>query len=159
MSYITKERREAYVEVLQILDNMDIYYKEKIPLNVREHLRANASKEYVFNLDLLKPLEQQNLKNITKNVLATFNLNYWCESEQEKEKWEKIYTRNRKKHDEELNEKYNIDNVFEKRRKNSLEKVKNNITEEAPKLDIVEYEETLLEKVINKIKSFFNIRY
>lgn len=154
MIYITKERKEAYVEVLQILDNMDIYYKEKVPLNVREYLKENASTEYKFDIDLLKPLEQQNLKDITKNVLATFNLNYWCENEEEKQRWEKIYAKNRKKYEEDLNEKYNLDNIFEKRRKNSLEKVQNNIIEETPKLDIVEYEETLLEKVINKIKKF-----
>jgi len=167
MNNITKERREAYVEVLEILENMDAYYKEKIPLNVRKHLKENASTEYKFYINLSKPLEEQNLNDITKNILATFNLEYWCETEEEKQKWESIYSRNKEKYEQELNKKYNLDNIFTKRKEQILKKriedkklEEKRIQEEiamleAARLEIVEYEETLLEKIINKLKSFF----
>lgn len=167
MKELAKERREAYVEVLEILDNMDIYYKEKVPLNIIRHFKDNASKEYKFNIDLFKPLEEQKLKDITKNVLAMLNLNYWCETEEEKKEWAEIYARNQK-NQEKLQEKYNLDDVFNKRKEQTLEKLREDkelegkrLQEEAAmleaaRLEIVQYEEPLLEKVINKIKSFFN---
>ena len=167
MSNIIKERREAYVEVLEILDNMDTYYKEKVPLNIIRHFKDNASKEYKFNIDLFKPLEEQKLKDITKNVLAMLNLNYWCETEEEKKEWAEIYARNQK-NQEKLKEKYDLNDVFNKRKEQTLEKIKEDkeleekrLQEEVTmletaRLEIVEYEETLIKKVIDKIKSFFN---
>jgi len=168
MNRITKERREAYVEVLEILEKMDTYYKEKIPLNIREHFKENASQEYEFYIDLSIPFEDLNLKEITLNILATLNLNYWCETEEEKQKWTSIYVENEKKYEQELQEKYNLDDIFNKRKEQIFKKhmedkelEEKRLQEEetmleAAKLELVGYEETLLKKFINKIKKFFN---
>lgn len=163
MKGLTKERREAYVEVLEILDNMETYYKEKIPLDLIKFFKENASKEYEFNMDLSIPFEEHNLKDVTLNVLAMLNLNYWCETEEEKQKWTAIYEKNEKKHEEDLQKKYNLDNVFNKRKEEILEKLREDkeleqkrLQEEATMLEIAEYEETLFRKIINKIKKFLN---
>ena len=80
MIEISKERKEAYVEVLEILKYMDKKYVSKIPLELREFFERSASKEYVFSIDKSKTLEEHELKENTINILAMLNINYWCEA-------------------------------------------------------------------------------
>ena len=44
------------------------------------------------------------------------NLNYWCETEEEKQELIKHYTENERKYQEELRKKYNTDNIFQKKK-------------------------------------------
>ena len=112
-----KERREAYVEVLEILKHMDKNYVAKIPRDLRKFFERNASKEYKFHIDLSIPLEQHELKEITISILAMLNLNYWCESEEHRQELLKKYHENDLKYQEELRQKYNTDNLFKRERK------------------------------------------
>ena len=41
-------------------------------------------------------------------------LDYWCSSEEEKSELLKLLNENEKKHRENINEKYNPENIFEK---------------------------------------------
>ena len=138
-------------------------------MDLRAFFKENASEDYKFNIDLSIPFEEHNLKDITLNVLAMLNLNYWCETEEEKHEWEVIYNQNKKKYEEELQKKHNnLDNIFNKRKEQTFKKriedkelQEKRLQEEADmleaaRIEIVEYEETLLKKVINKIKTFFN---
>lgn len=106
---MTKERKEAYVEVLEILSHMDRKYVEKVPLKLIDFFKNNASKEYKFTIDLSIPLEEYEFSQITLNILAMLNLNYWCESEEHKEELLNKYYNNELKHQEEIREKYNPD--------------------------------------------------
>lgn len=112
-----KERREAYVEVLEILKHMDKKYVAKIPRDLREFFERNASKEYEFYMDLSIPLDEHKLKENTINILAMLNLNYWCESEEHRQELLKKYHENDLKYQEELRNKYNTDNLFKRERK------------------------------------------
>lgn len=112
-----KERREAYVEVVEILKHMDKKYVAKIPIDLREFFERNASKEYEFHIDLSVPLEQQELKEITISILAMLNINYWCETEEHRQELLRKYHQNEIKYQEELRKKYNTDNLFKKERK------------------------------------------
>lgn len=112
-----KERREAYVEVLEILKHMDKKYVAKIPRDLREFFERNASKEYEFHIDLSIPLEEHKLKEITISILAMLNLNYWCETEEHKQELLKKYHENDLRYQEELRNKYNTDNLFKRERK------------------------------------------
>ena len=117
MTQMTQERREAYVEVLEALSHMDNKYVDKVPLKLREFFKNNASNEYRFHIDLSVPLEEYKFKEITLNVLAMLNLNYWCESEEHKKELLNQYYQNELKNQEKLREKYNTDNLFKKKEK------------------------------------------
>lgn len=111
---MTKERREAYVEVLEVLNNMDAKYVKKVPTKLIEFFKDNASKEYEFYLEENIPFAEQKLKDITINVLAMLNLNYWCESEEHKKELLKKYYDNEMKYQEKIMEQYSTDKLFKK---------------------------------------------
>ena len=109
-----KERRDAYVEVLEVLNNMESKYVKKIPSKLIEFFERNASREYIFHLDSKVPFEEQVLKDTTLNILAMINYNYWCEDEEHKRYLLNKYNENEIKYQEMLIEKYSRDNLFKR---------------------------------------------
>ena len=100
-------------------------------------------------IDVDIPLTEQNLKRETMVLLAILNLNYWCESENEKQEFlnELAQNENEKK---ELEEKYNPDNIFKKKQPLKDEE---NIQEN---MKMIEYKEkTLIRKILDRIMLFF----
>jgi len=144
---ITKDRKEAYVEVLEVLRHMELKYIKKVPEKLRKFLKNNSSKDYIFHLDESKPLKEQNLKKETLSLLAMINLNYWCESEEEKKDLKKKYYKNEEKYQEELRKKYNPDDIF-KRKSKPLEPKSCNFEDE---LIMVEYKQSFFKKILNRI--------
>lgn len=141
----------AYKQVITILDNMEPEYKEKIPKKLVKLFEENSAENYEFHLDLTRPLQEQELNSKTLALLAMLNLNYWCETEEEKQELIKHYTENERKYQEELRKKYNTDNIFQK---NNSENKQEEITEE--QVALVEHRESVIRKLINKIKSIFH---
>ena len=74
----------AYSEVYAILNMIEDEYKERVPKNVMDFFEEERDKEYNPIIDVNIPLEKQNLKRKTLVLLAILNLNYWCDSEEEK---------------------------------------------------------------------------
>ena len=147
---ITKERREAYVEVLEILKHMEVKYVEKVPKKLREFLKENSSKEYVFQLDKSKLLEEQKLKKVTLSLLAMINLNYWCENDEEKKTLLNKYYKNEEKYQDELRQKYNPDNIFKKKNE-PIESITYKTEDE---LIMINQKESLFKRIMNKINEF-----
>ena len=115
-----KEHKEAYVEVLEVLKYMDLKYVEKIPVQLRNFLKDNASKEYKFELDKTIPFEDQKLSERAINILAMLNYNYWCEDEEHKKYLLNRYNENEIKYQKILMEKYSTDNLFKRESKNRV---------------------------------------
>jgi len=148
------ETMETYSEILAILNCMEKEYQEKIPQKLISFFERNSSKDYEFHIDADIPLKEQKLKDKTVSLLAILNLNYWCETEEEKRELIKHYSENEKKYQEELREKYNPDNIFKKHnQENKIEE--NNIKNESV---LVEYKEPIFRRFINKIKNIFHIK-
>lgn len=150
---MTSERMKAYVEVIEILKYMDKKYVEKIPKKLREFFERNCSKDYVFNLNIDKPLIEQNLKTKTLAILGMLNVNYWCESEEFKQKLLAKYYEEERLYQQELRQKYNPDNIFKKQHQEN--KIEEKIIEK--EVALVEYKESIFKKIINKVKSIFRI--
>lgn len=64
-------------------------------------------------------------------MIALLHLNYWCNSENEKQGLLKLFKYNEEKHQAEIREKYNPDNIFKQN------------AEVTPKQEIAEVEEAL----------------
>ena len=148
---MTKERMEAYTQIIEILKHMDKQYVEKVPLKLRNFFEANCSKEYDFNINLNISLKEQNLKAKTLNILAMLNINFWCETKEHRQELNSLYSENERKYQEELREKYNPDNIF--RNKNILEESVQR--EELALVDVSSI--PLHKKIFNKIKMFLKI--
>lgn len=138
-----KNNEIAYAEVYTILSLMDEKYVNRIPNKLREMFKEGKSTDYKPNIDPKKSLNEQNLQRETLVILATLGLNYWCESEEEKQELIKAYSENEKKNEAEIREKYNPDNLFKKR-----EEIHSDT-------QMIEYHEGVLKKLWNKIKSLF----
>lgn len=139
----------AYSEVCTILNMLEDEYKERVPKNVMDFFEEERDKEYNPIIDVNIPLEKQNLKRKTLVLLAILNLNYWCDSEEEKQEILDNFAKNeelKRLKEKELTENYNINNLFNK--------IEN--TENKTEVSLIEYkEQNFIQKIISKIKSLF----
>ncbi len=146
---LNQKYSEASVEVLDILNHMNIKDVSKVSKKFITFLNENASKEYISNLDYSKRLNDMELKEETRGLLAIMYEKYWC-PEEEKQDLQKKFYENEQKYQEELREKYNPNNIFSKKQENTIEP-------ENSQTQLIEYKETFFRKFLNKIKSFFKI--
>ena len=151
---MTMNRKNSYVEILEILKYMDKIYVDKIPKKLIEFFEENKANNYKFKYDSAVELGKQNLNDNTLALLAMLNLNYWCESEEHKKELIARYNDNEQKYQEELHKKYNPDNILKK--DNQEKSIEDNILKEEVVMAV--YKESIFKKFINKIKSIFNIK-
>ena len=139
------ENMLAYAEIDEILNLLEDDYRERVPKKVRDFFKEEKIKDYHPEIDIEKPLIEQNLKRETMVLLAILNLNYWCENEEEKQRFLNELDKNEKEK-KKLEEKYNPDNLFKKKQDESTE---NN-------LQIIEYKKpNFIQRLLTKIKKFF----
>ena len=143
----------AYKEVLVILDNLIKEDYDKIPKEYIEFLTANCNKDYEFYYDNSKTFEDQELLDDTKYILFGLFEKFGA-TELQKEKIKAFKNSYYMKMEEEKKEKYNVD-IFQNR--NNFKQV-NNIEEDTNKnvLALMEYKDSIIKKIINKIKSIFS---
>ena len=105
---VTALTRKAYSEVDEFLELLNNEDREKIPQKLRNFFREEKDKSYTKGIILEKTIEEQNLLKETLAIIAFLNLQYWCESEEEKQRLMSIYNNNERKYQEKLREKYNL---------------------------------------------------
>lgn len=136
------ENMLAYAEIDEILNLLEDDYRERVPKKVIDFFKEEKMKDYHPEIDIEKPLIEQNLKRETMVLLAILNLNYWCENEEEKQRFLNELDKNEEEK-KELEEKYNPDNLFKKKQDESTE---NN-------LQIIEYKKpNFIQILLTKIK-------
>lgn len=139
----------AYAEIDEILNLLEDKYREKVPKKVRAFFKEEKMVDYTPTIDVNIPLIQQNLKRETIVLLAILNLNYWCDTSEEKQEILDELSMNEKEK-QKLLEKYNTDNLFKKRPE---EKQKFAHTEE---LSVIEYKKpNFIQKLLSKIARLF----
>lgn len=134
---IKPEQAFAYAEILEILDYMEEEYVNKIPQKLINVIKENASDTYERHLDANVPLEEQEISEKTTAILAMLMLNYWCESPEQKQELTDMFNENERKYQEELQRKYDPNNIFNnnpkpvEELKATVEPVKETVKEEA----------------------------
>lgn len=144
------QTQEIYSEVYSILNLLGESYIKKLPVSLFNMIKEEKRQDYNPKYDSKINLEQQNIKRETLSMIALFHLNYWCNSDEEKNELKTLFKTNEEKHQAEIREKYNPDNLFKKR---SLEQEEYAVTNEVA---MVEYKEPLFKRFINKIKKIFH---
>ena len=109
---IKPEQAFAYAEILEILDYMEEEYVNKIPQKLINVIKENALDTYERHLDANVPLEEQEISEKTTAILAMLMLNYWCESPEQKQELTDMFNENERKYQEELQRKYDPNNIF-----------------------------------------------
>lgn len=156
MVQMTQERREAYVEVLEVLKHMDKQYVEKVPNKLVEFFKNNADEEYEFYIDMSIPLEAYKFKDITLNILAMLNINYWYENEEYKKKLLNKYYQNELRHQKDLRNKYNTEELFKKKKKTVQVLEENNINNFPQQYEEIKWPNKAYNIILKLIKKFLN---
>ncbi len=141
----------AYSEIFEILSLMEEEDKEKVPQEVRDFFEEQRMKEYKPKIRTDIPLTEQNLRRETVVLLTILVINYWCDSEEEKQSFIDELEKN-EKIKKEIQEKYNPDNLF-KNRKKTKEDV---VMEQVENVEMIQYKENLFTKLKKWFEKMFN---
>lgn len=141
------QTEQAYAEVDAILELLEDEFVNRIPAKVRKFFKDEKDKGYIPNIRSDIGLDEQNLKSETISILTLLQINYLCDSEEEKQEILNELQENDKLKEEELREKYNPDNIFKNR---------NNIHENKQETAVVEYKKaSVIKKILDKIRKIF----
>ena len=132
-------------EVVSVLNYMEQDLVKKIPIKFLDFLK-NLAKDSnkKINIDLNKSLLEQNISEESKDLIGLIYYNYLIDKN-EKKQILKIWSNNERKYQKNLENKYNLDNIF----KINLENENNS------ELPVVIKKEKLIDKIIKFIKNIF----
>ena len=108
----------SFSEVYEIILHMDKELVKKIPVQFINFIKQNKKDNYITNIDYTKSINQQELQRGTRVILSIIYREYLCDAEKKKELMQNDNIE-LKKIEEELREKYNIDNLFKKKNNQS----------------------------------------
>ena len=147
------EYSEAAVEVLEILNHTNKGDVARIPQSFIKFLTNISSKSYKVKFNYEQPINGLNLKKQTRELLGFIYITWWCDKE-EREKYKKLIQESNIKN-EEIKEKYNVNDIFKNKKEKQEHKIIQN--ENVMKTSIAEYKkENIFKRVLNKILSFFD---
>lgn len=135
----------AFSEVLEIIFHLSKEERDKIPEKFIKELENYSNKEYEFDYDPSKTLDEQGVLDETKTIIALICRDYFT-SKEERQKIIEKEQKELEKIEIEQNKKYSYDKLFKK---------KNDVYEEPKELIIIP-EKNVWRKIIDKIKNLFN---
>ena len=143
---------KAYKEVIEILKYVPQESVNKIPNEMLETFKIKMDNNYNFSIDINKKLEEQNLLDETKAILANIFRDYWA-TDYQRERIKAKENYDRQKIEEEKKLKYNSD-IFAKRRSENAG-IKEKQSEVINTLPIKSKKERFYLKIINFLKKMF----
>ena len=105
---------KAYVEVLEIINNMDEKYKKAIPKKLLELFEKNKDKKYNYQISDIT-LKKQTLSKEAIGILIILEIKYWCKDEKTKRLLKRILSLNEYKYQKKLQNRYDLNNIFNKK--------------------------------------------
>lgn len=138
---------KAYTEVVSILETLSEEEYSKIPKEKIEFYKEHRDVNYQYQYDAAQLPTEQNISREANAIIVSLFRDYFA-TESQKETLQQILLLNERKHQEELREKYSVDDIFKNSKCNTNTKKKNNKI-------IMPKKQTLLDKIIGKLKSIF----
>lgn len=114
---MTDTYARAYVEILEIINNMEQYYKDKIPVKLIKFFEENKDINYQYNIDKINENQNMTFSQKTIDLLAMLQLKYLA-NEDEKKILKDALKKNEIKYETEMRRKYNSDNLFKDKNPN-----------------------------------------
>ena len=149
---MNEEYSEVAVEINSILNHMSIDLLNRIPLKIREYYRDNASSTYTFVYDERKNLDEQNIKDKTRAIIALLYRDYICDEDERSEFNNKYYEFVNKK-EIEKRKLYNPEDIFKKQNNTTNERSYN--SEDKKYLEPAKEKNGLLKRINDRILKFF----
>ena len=151
----------AYTEVLDILKYISKEDYEKIPKSKIKVFEENSNKNYSFTYDENKTLDEQNVSEIAKAIIAILFRDYWATKEQR-------YVIIKKQQEIKEKKQKELMAKFEQNKKISEKDLKKvNVASDldldidyellGTNMPLYKKEEGFFEKLVNKIKELLNI--
>ena len=135
---------KAFSEVIEVINNSSETVIEKIPKSFIEFLEKNKDENYIANIDFKDEEWEKTVSRETRVILALIYRDYLVSQEERKRLIEKEQIE-KNEFEKQLREQYNPDNIFNRNNEGT------NIKEVA----LVEYKESILKRIIAKIKNIF----
>lgn len=135
----------TYSELYGILNLLGNSYINKLPSKLYQLIISQKEDSYNPRYNSIQDLKNSNLSEHTLPMLMLFHINYWCEDENDKKQIQYIL----KKNEEEIKEKYDIENMFKKREEYHPKE------EQQSETQILEYKENFFDKIKKIIKNIF----
>jgi len=146
------EMNDVCKEVFIVLSHLDNKLLEKIPNKFLKFLTDQAAdSNYDFYINPNKDLDEQDLSEESKDLLSLIYYAYIA-NEAEKKELSKNWNENEIKYQQELRQKYNLDNIFNKKTNSTL-KVENIPLEKALTKS---QKGSLFNSLRNFVKNIFN---
>lgn len=146
MNGTKEETIQTYTEIGCLLKYFPNSFIEQLPNKLLEIISLMVDRKYLIDVDTDKSINEQNISDKTKKILAVLTYNYWS-SETEKRDIIEHLNENEKEYQEQLREKYNPDNIF-KNKASKVETAENTVA-------MVEYKESIFTKIKNWFKRIF----
>lgn len=144
--------REAFAEVLKVLNYVDKNLTNKIPNRFIDFLEENKDPNYIVKIDFTNDNWENTIKEETQAILALIYRDYIVSPEKRKELIaEEINVQQRIEN--EIREKYNPDNIFSKSKQEKIieDSIVNN------EVAMMKYKESIFKKIVNKFKNILHI--
>lgn len=138
---------KMFSELYEIFNYLPEELLSKIPEELKENIINNRDKLYKYQYNSELKIYENQMMDETKDFIAGLYLNYMCD-QSEKDVLLNECTKNDEKDERILREKYNPDDIF----KDEIKVEKTSASN-----DLIEYKETFLKKLINKIKGILHI--
>lgn len=142
------KNRNAYTEVLEILNHVKIEDYNKIPKDVIDAMQVNSNIYYNFKYNKNIEFSEQKISEDAKYILAILFERYWA-TEVQKDKIKKYRKNKLQSLEKEKLTKYNYQDIF----RNKGDKINN--TPNNQNLIMIEYEENWIQKLIKKVRKIF----
>ena len=140
------EYANAYSEVLGILKFLSQEDYEKIPKEKINLFETNANKDYVFEYDPEKSLQEQNVSQIARTIIAILFRDYWATDEQ-RNIIIAFQNNKRLQIEEEKRQKYHME-IFQNNNNSTTEA----INEPVENLQVVEYKDNIFKRILGFFK-------
>ncbi|MCI8384316.1 MAG: hypothetical protein HFJ33_05600 [Clostridia bacterium] len=125
--------------------------KEKIPKDIWKEIKDKTDNNLNTKINGVKDITEENVLPETRKYLSFIFLKYLA-TEEEKEEYMKIIRNNEEQYQKVFNQKYMVDNIFNKK-ETSIKEEREYI--EARRNLLVEYKEGFFTFIFNKIKKLF----
>lgn len=141
------ENRNAYTEVVQVLEKLLINDVKKIPNELLIALKENQNPNHEFQFDVKRSLNDQNFSKKARTILAVLFRDYFA-TEKQRNKILDVEKYEYNKLQKQAMEKYNPDELFSKAKEN-------NKTEYVTPLPAVIKKESFLNRIFIFLKQVF----
>ena len=145
----------AYKEVLEIIKFLPKEELKLIPKDKIKFYKENQDETYEFNFDSKKTLKEQKVSRDAQAIIVTLFRDFFA-TKRQKQVLHGILNSTYNKKQEISKKIYNPENLYKKKNRYSNNNIENDIlVEESSRTALIEYKESFIKKILNKIKSLF----